>query len=78
MSAHLVLRIMALFPLSAELDSLHNDVIQYSSDLHASFDDKSPMSTFALANVHYMAILCHRGIRTLCEQGWTPLTRISH
>jgi len=64
------------FPLSSELSSLHDDVIQYSSDIHASFDEKSPLSTYALANIHYTAILCHRGIRTLCEEGWTLLSSV--
>src|ERR1035438_9021083 len=67
---------MALFPLTAALASLHDDVIQYSSDLHASFEETNPMSSYALANIHYTAILCHRGIRTLCEQGWTPLSSV--
>ena len=64
------------FPLPSELSSLHDDVIQYSSDIHASFDEKSPLSTHVLANVHYTAILSHRGIRTLCEEGWTSLTSV--
>ena len=42
---------VARFPLSSELSSLHDDVIQYSSDIHASFDEKSPLSTYALANI---------------------------
>lgn len=67
---------MARFPLSAETSSLHDDVIQYSSDLHVAFDEHSPMATFALASVHYTAILCHRGIRDLCEQGWTLLSSV--
>lgn len=67
---------MARYPLSSELSSLHNDVIQYSSDIHASFDEKSPLSTYALANIHYTAILSHRGIRTLCEEGWTLLSTV--
>jgi hypothetical protein len=67
---------VARFPLSSELSSLHDDVIQYSSDIHASFDEHSPMSTYALANVHYTAILCHRGIRELCEQGWALLSSV--
>jgi hypothetical protein len=67
---------VARFPLSSELSSLHNDVIQYSSDIHASFDETSPLSTYVLANIHYTAIWCHRGVRTLCEDGWTPLTAI--
>jgi hypothetical protein len=67
---------VARFPLSSELSSLHDDVIQYSSDIHASFDEKSPLSTYALANIHYTAILCHRGVRTLCEEGWTVLSSV--
>lgn len=67
---------MSLFPLPPELNSLHDDVIQYASDLQALFDEKNPMSSYALANIHYTAILCHRGVRMLCEQGWTPLSSI--
>jgi hypothetical protein len=67
---------VARFPLSSKLSSLHNDVIQYSSDIHASFDKNSSLSTYALANIHYTAIFCHRGIRTLCEEGWTPLSSV--
>ena len=62
---------MARFSLSPYLSSLHDDVIQYSSDIHSGFDEENPLSTHALANIHYTAILCHRGIRSLCEQGWT-------
>lgn len=69
----------AAFPLQRDLSSIHNDVIEYSSNLQAALGAKNEphsLSTDALANFHYMAVLCHRGVRTLCEEGWTPLCPI--
>lgn len=70
---------MALFPLADELSSLHDDVIAYASAIQntiAAHGGCQSMSSEALDVIGYNAILVHRGVRALCEEGWTPLTPI--
>jgi hypothetical protein len=71
-----------VFPLPNEFAEHHNAVIRYSSELQQAFaasgktTQTAPLSSLALANLLYIAILAHRSIRTLCEEGWTTVAPI--
>jgi hypothetical protein len=70
---------MAMFPLSPELGELHDDVLWYASALQntiAAHGGCQTMASEALNALAFNAVLAHRGVRTLCEEGWTPLTPI--
>jgi hypothetical protein len=70
---------MAAFALSAELEALHDDVIRFASALQVTIAQSGgckSMSSEALNVLSYYGSLAHRGIRTLCEEGWAPLTPI--
>jgi hypothetical protein len=70
---------MSLFPLPAELAAIHDDVIQFSSAIQntiAAYGGCRTMASEALNVLNYNALLTHRGVRSLCEEGWTPLTPI--
>jgi len=68
---------MAPFALPPELAELHDDVLRYASSIQNSIvahGGCASMSSEALNVLAYNAVLAHRGVRTLCEEGWTPLT----
>src|ERR1022692_3753479 len=70
---------MAMFPLPPELTELHVDVLGYASALQntiAVHGGCQTMASEALNALAFNAVLAHRGVRTLCEEGWTPLTPI--
>jgi Family of unknown function (DUF5677) len=70
------------FPLPDEVAEHHNAVIWYCSNLQKAFADSgkttqtASLSSLALANLLYIAIIAHRSIRTLCEEGWATVTPI--
>ena len=70
---------MPTFPLSENLALLHSNVIAYASAIQntiAQHGGCQTISSEALNVLAFNAILAHRGVRTLCEEGWTPLTPI--
>ncbi len=70
---------MATFPLPPNLGALHDDVIAYASAIQCTIAEDGgcqSLASEALNVLAYNALLTHRGIRTLCEAGWTPLTPI--
>jgi hypothetical protein len=72
---------MPSFPLPDEVAQLHDAVISYCSNLQQAFSSRDralapPLSSRALADMIYIAILAHRGVRTLCDQGWTTVSSI--
>lgn len=66
------------WPLPQDLDTLHDAIINYAVRIHAAVTLKyektsqGPLSHTALLNLHRIAIVNHRSIRSLCEEGWTP------
>jgi hypothetical protein len=73
--------IMPPFPLPSEVAKHHHDVISFCSNLQRAFSasTRAPdasLSSQALADMMYIAILTHQGTRTLCEQGWTTVSSI--
>jgi len=66
------------WPLPRDLDVLHDTIIKYATRVHAAVTSKyertsqGPLSHTALLNLHRIAIVNHRSIRSLCEEGWTP------
>jgi len=70
---------MAIFPLPQRLGSLHNDVIAYASAIQCTIAEHGgcqSLASEALNVLVYNAVLTHRGVRSLCEEGWTPITPI--
>jgi hypothetical protein len=70
---------MATFPLSPDLATLHDDVLWYATALQNTIAEHGgcqSMASEALNALAFNAALTHRGVRTLCEEGWTPLTPI--
>jgi hypothetical protein len=70
---------MATFPLSRELSSLHNTCLGYASSIQCEVAAKGGCQTLAseaLNILMFNAVLAHRGIRTLCEEGWEPVAPI--
>jgi len=70
---------MPRFPLPADLAGIHDDVIQFASAIQntiVAHGGCKTMASEALNILNYNAILGHRGVRSLCEEGWTPLTPI--
>jgi hypothetical protein len=70
------------FQLPSAVADHHDAVIWYCSNLQKAFADSgkttltASLSSLALANLLYIAIIAHRSIRTLCEEGWTTVTPI--
>jgi hypothetical protein len=70
---------VAQFQLPEDLIALHDDVIRFASALQVTIAQSGgckSMSSEALNVLSYYAVLAHRGIRTLCEEGWAPLAPI--
>ena len=66
---------MSRFPLPSELASIHDDAIAYASTIQnivAAQGGCQSLSSEALNVLAFSAILYHRSVRTLCEEGWTP------
>jgi len=64
---------MSRFPLPDDLAAIHDDVIAYASTVQncvAGQGGCQSLSSEALNVLAFSAILDHRGIRTLCEEGW--------
>jgi len=74
-----LLQDMACFPLPSELDSLHDEAIEYASatqnQIAARGGCRSPASE-ALNILVFNAVLTHRAVRTICEEGWTPVASL--
>jgi len=72
----------AYWPLSSDLEQLHNAVTDYAAEVNgisAKNHEKSPdnpLSYGALFTLHWRAIVIHRAIRVLCVTGWTPVVPI--
>src|SRR5260370_2910205 len=67
------------FPLRPDLASLHDDAIAHASVIQSIVARRGgcqSMSSEALNALHFIAILTHRSVRTLCEEGWTPTASI--
>jgi hypothetical protein len=70
---------MAKFPLSDELDALHDAAMFYSCAVQnqiAARGGCKSLSSEALNVLTNNAILMHRSVRTLCEAGWAPAASI--
>ena len=70
---------MATFPLSAELASLHDQCLAYASSVQNEVASKGGcknLAAEALNVLSFNAVLAHRSIRTLCEEGWAPIAPI--
>jgi hypothetical protein len=70
---------MARYELEARYSALHDSVIVYASAVQnavAGSGGCKSLSSEALNALAYAAALTHRSIRTLCEEGWTPVTPI--
>lgn len=70
---------MATFPLAPALAALHDDVLRYATAVQNTIAEAggcNSLSSEALNVLAFNAVLAHRGVRTLCEEGWTPLTPI--
>ena len=68
---------MPKFPLSPELDALHDEAIAYASAVQQQIAARGgckSLSSEALNALGWSAVLLHRSVRTLCEEGWTPVT----
>jgi hypothetical protein len=67
------------FSLPADLDALHSEALDYAfavqNTLAASGGCKG-LASEALNVLGFNAILLHRGVRSLCEEGWTPVTSL--
>lgn len=66
---------MSRFPLPADSASIHDDAIAYASTVQnnvAAQGGCRSLSSEALNVLAFNAILYHRAVRTLCEEGWTP------
>jgi hypothetical protein len=68
--------------LPKDLSHLHDEVIEYCVLVRITAARKQeemphfPLTHSALFTMHLRAILIHRGVRTLCEFGWTPVVPI--
>lgn len=70
---------MATFPLPEVLATLHDDVIWYATVLQNTIAEHGgcqSMASESLNALGFNGILAHRAVRTLCEEGWTPVTPI--
>jgi hypothetical protein len=66
---------MSRFPLPADLAAIHDDAIAYASTVQncvAAQGGCQSLSSEALNVLAFSAILYHRSVRTLCEEGWAP------
>jgi hypothetical protein len=70
---------MPRFPLPAALSDLHDDAIAYASVVQnkvAARGGCKTLSSEALNALMFSAVLTHRSVRTLCEEGWTPIASV--
>ena len=70
---------MPTFPLPADLDALHSEAIEYASavqNMLAASGGCKGLASEALNVLGNNAVLLHRGVRSLCEDGWTPVTSL--
>src|SRR6266852_980746 len=70
---------MARFPLPAGFTSIHDDAIAYACAVQnavAAQGGCQSLSSEALNVLAFNAILCHRAVRTLCEERWTPTASV--
>ncbi|MGH9712224.1 MAG: DUF5677 domain-containing protein [Candidatus Acidiferrales bacterium] len=68
-----------MFPLRPDLDAIHSDAIEFASVIQnkiASSGGCKNLASEALNILARSAILTHRSVRTLCEEGWTPVTSV--
>jgi hypothetical protein len=68
-----------MFPLTPELSDLHDSGIAYASVIQndmAASGGCTRLSSEALNALMFSAVLTHRSVRTLCEEGWTPITSV--
>jgi hypothetical protein len=67
------------FPLPAALAALHNDTIGYAAVVQnriAARGGCQNIASEALNALAFSAIIAHRSVRTVCEEGWTPIASI--
>lgn len=70
---------MPKFPLRPDLDAIHSDAIEFASDIQnriAASGGCKNIASEALNVLAFNSILTHRSVRTLCEEGWTPVTAV--
>ena len=70
---------MPRFALETTYSELHDGVIGYASAVQNAIAARGGckgLSSEALNTLAYNAVLTHRSTRTLCEEGWTPVTPI--
>jgi hypothetical protein len=71
-----------LWPLPPDLDELHIALMNFAFNVNSKIAKRqdtrpsSPLAYKALQRLHRLAISTHRGVRSLCEAGWTPLTPV--
>lgn len=69
------------WPIPEDLSTLHDVVIGYAVRIQAEAAAKQertaqgPISHSALFALHRVGIVTHRSIRSLCETGWTQVSR---
>jgi len=70
---------MPLFALPDDLSRFHSDALAYACVVQntiAAHGGCQTMSSEALNVLEWNAVLTHRAVRSLCEEGWTPITGI--
>jgi hypothetical protein len=70
---------MPRFPLPADLAKIHDDAIEYASVIQNNMAARGGcqnLGSEALNALMFCAILTHRSVRTICEEGWTPIASI--
>jgi hypothetical protein len=70
---------MALFPLPHELAAVHNEAIEYAAATQNLIADRGGCrsgSSEALNILVFNAVLTHRGVRSICEEGWAPVASL--
>jgi hypothetical protein len=70
---------MAKFPLPAPLSAVHDEALLYATAVQnhvAARGGCHSLSCEALNILAHNAIVTHRSVRTLCEEGWTPITAV--
>jgi hypothetical protein len=70
---------MPKFTLEQELSELHDDAISYASAIQNEIAAKGgckSLSSEAMNSLAYNAVLNHRSVRTLCEEGWAPVAPV--
>ena len=70
---------MPSFPLPPALANIHDEALAYASAVQcdvATAGGCKTLSCEALNILMFNAVLTHKSVRTLCEEGWTPLTSL--